>query len=170
MERTIEAAAALETDWETARDRFLSDPSFFFDETDTVELVVDLGDGLTLHQEVALHIGTPRHAEGEVWLPVRWVAVGRQRVLPSFEGVLELRHDELCGDDARIQLLGTYTVPFGFLGRFGDGVRGRRIARRSLESLAAELAERFDRRVAQRATGLPGPVYAEVLRDRMPRP
>jgi hypothetical protein len=59
-------------------------------------------------------------------------------------------------------------VPLGVVDRFGDGMRGRRLARRSLEALARVLAARFDRCEAGRTPSLPGPVYPEVLRDRAP--
>ncbi|HEX6421348.1 MAG TPA: hypothetical protein VFZ77_22795, partial [Acidimicrobiales bacterium] len=44
-----------------------------------------------------------------------------------------------------------YTVPLGPVGRFGDGLVGRRIARQSFESFLEDTAARLDAEVHRRS-------------------
>jgi hypothetical protein len=142
MERAIDACAPLAGTWAHAAELLRGDPRRLLDgDGGTYELTVQVGATGAVHQEVELDLGPVREAEGELWVPLSWTPSDHRRVLPSFDGVLELL-DGAAGPHLRIS--GTYTVPLGVVGRFGDGVVGRRVARQTLESLVADLARRVD--------------------------
>ena len=50
-----------------------------------------------------------------------------------------------------LRLEGSYTVPLGAVGRFGDNVLGQRLARRSLSALLEQIAYRLESEVEWRA-------------------
>lgn len=112
-----------------------------------VTLAVDLGAGACLQQEVALEADRPHRAGVQDVLPIRWHATGHERLVPSFEGELVVSGDSL---HTELALRGTYAVPLGPLGRFGEGLAGRRAARRSLTSYLEQLARRLDAEVDRR--------------------
>jgi hypothetical protein len=105
-----------------------------------------IGPAAGVRHDVVVTVGATCEAEGELWVPLRWEPSGHRRVLPGFEGVLELDGDP--DGDGRgpvgLRIRGTYDVPLGAVGRFGDGVAGRRVARQTLGLLVGELAERLD--------------------------
>jgi hypothetical protein len=68
-------------------------------------------------------------------------------MMPTFTGQLEASR---ARPGTRVRLNGTYTVPLGVIGRFGDGVLGRRLARRSLDTLVERLASRLESEVQAR--------------------
>src|SRR5262245_16234719 len=82
-----------------------------------------------------------------VTIPVTWRAAGFERLFPTFEGVVELRP---AGSESELHLHGNYAVPLGSMGRFGDGVVGRRIARRTAALFLEAAATRIDAAVAKR--------------------
>ena len=115
------------------------------------ELEVAMGAGASLRQEVVVDVGAVSVVDaddGGILLPLSWRAAGRQSLFPAFRGDLEV----VAGEDGSVlRLRGAYTVPLGTLGRFGDGVVGRRVARRSLEAFLHEAGRRLDEAVAGRA-------------------
>lgn len=142
MERAIDASAPLAGTRADAAELLRRDPRRLLDgDGRTYELTVHVSGAGAVHQEVELVLGSVREAEGELWVPLSWTPCDHRRVLPSFDGVLELL-DGAAG--AHLRISGTYTVPLGVVGRFGDGFVGRRIARQTLESLVADLARRVD--------------------------
>jgi hypothetical protein len=96
---------------------------------------------------VTLQLGIPQSEDRRLVLPMTWRASGREELLPTFDGELETS-DTPAG--THIQLTGTYTVPLGVLGTFGDCVLGRRLARLSLETLVQRLATRLEFEVRAR--------------------
>jgi hypothetical protein len=163
MERSVEASTTVPVAYARARKLLLDDPGVVFSDTVSVgdqrarrfqeELSVNVGAGASLHQEVALQLGAPRSTKGELVLPVAWQATGRTEMLPSFKGSLHIS-EHRAGTGLRVS--GTYTIPLGIVGRFGDGVVGRRLARRSLASLAERLARRLKVEVERQVrTGVP---------------
>jgi hypothetical protein len=164
MQRAIEAAATTRVDFAPAREVVLDDPGVVFSDVRTAyerrardfrtELTIDLGSGASMHQEVRLQVDDPRlHGTGIV-LPVRWRATGRERVLPAFDGELEVT---AVRRGTSLRLKGTYTIPMGVVGWFGDAVGGRRVARRSLSVLVARLARQLETEVERRRDSLGSP-------------
>jgi hypothetical protein len=157
MERFIEASTTARVAFARARRVLLDDPGVVFSEKYTVEdrrakrfrseLSVDLGVGTSVQQEVSLEIGVARSTDNGIVLPLVWRPTGRQRLVPKFKG-------ELAASEARtgteLRLHGTYNVPLGALGKFGDRIVGRRVARRSLGALAERLAWRLESEVERR--------------------
>lgn len=80
-------------------------------------------------------------------MPVHWRAAGRDRLFPTFEGELEASRDD---PGSCLRLRGIYTVPLRPLGRFGDGIAGRRLARQSLSAFLEQAARRLDGEVDRR--------------------
>jgi len=110
-------------------------------------LGVDLGPGGHLEARVVVELGAARSTADRTSLPVRWHAAGWERMFPAFSGTLEVRPD---GQRSTLVLHGTYTVPLGPLGGFGDGLAGRRVARRSLAAFVEQAARRLDAEVDRR--------------------
>jgi hypothetical protein len=96
--------------------------------------------GTSLQQVVACHVGKPRVTRDAVRVHLRWEPLAHERWLPSFDGELVVA---AVDDETSLQLRGFYTVPLGPIGRFGDGVAGRRIARRSLADFLGAIARRL---------------------------
>ena len=105
------------------------------------------GGGDAVGQEVEVSLGASCAADGEAWVPIRWVPVTHTRLLPSFDGVVEV---VAVDGGAELAISGTYGIPLGAVGRFGDGLLGRRVAQQSLRVLAARMAGEIDRHVARR--------------------
>lgn len=129
------------------------------------DLAVDLGKGSQLSQRVEVALGCPRQAGDSLTVPVAWSPVGRRPVFPSFEGEITVSPSDDGG--AEIALHGLYTIPLGALGAFGDGLVGRRLARRSLVALLNDAAGRIAGELEDHATASwrPAP-YPLTLRDR----
>ena len=157
MERLIEASTTIRVAFARAREVLLDDPGVVFSDAYTVqdrrakrfrsELRVDLGVGTSVQQEVTLQVGVARSTETGIVLPLQWRPTGRARLVPVFKG-------ELGASEARtgteLRLNGTYSVPLGVFGRFGDGVIGRQLARRSLGALVERLGWRLESEVERR--------------------
>lgn len=110
----------------------------------TTSLGVDLGPGGHLDVRVVVDLGAARSHGDRTTVPIRWRAAGWERMFPAFAGALEARRS---GERTSLVLAGTYTVPLGPLGGFGDGLAGRRIARRSLTAFLEDAARRLDAEV-----------------------
>jgi hypothetical protein len=157
MQRPIEVATPVPVAFARARDVLLDDLGAVFGEAFTVdgqnrsripaELSVDLGAGASLHQDVRVQLGVAQSTVTGVIVPVAWHASGRERLFPTFKG-------ELAAFEAHtgtlLRLDGTYSVPFGVIGRIGNGVVGWRLARRSLVALLERLAGRLEAEAERR--------------------
>lgn len=115
-------------------------------------LAVQTGAGPSVQQEVAVEIGALRPEGNALSLPLSWEATGWQRLFPEFRGELEVSP---YGSGCSLRLHGSYHVPLGPLGRFGDGIAGRRLARQSLSAFLAQAARRIDAEVDGRADSHP---------------
>ncbi len=95
----------------------------------------------TLRRDVLVDVGEPTRADETVTVPVGWRAEAHEDLFPTFDG--ELVAEPSVGG-TRLRLIGTYAVPLGVLGRFGDGVLGRRVAQSSVARWLEDLARRLD--------------------------
>lgn len=152
MKGSIQATTMIGLTFAQARQALLDDPATVLGKGSTVQgtclatfsmdLDVDLGSGASVHQEVTVQIGAPGSTdESMLVLPMKWRASEREHLLPVFDGTLDLSEAPL---GTQIRLGGTYTVPLGLLGRFGDGVLGRRLARLSIGALVERVAARLE--------------------------
>lgn len=131
-----------------------------------IDLSVAVGGGSAIRQDVEVALGAPRSAEGEAWVPISWEPTSHARMLPSFDGALGVVNDG--GGRTELSITGTYHVPLGIVGRFGDGVVGRRVAQQSLRVLLQRIAQHIDERIAEQlahAGWKPAP-YPVDLRER----
>jgi hypothetical protein len=156
MERWIEVSTTSRVAFTMARQVLQDDPGAVLSEGSATEaatnhflidLGIDLGRGTSVHQQATISLGEARATATKLFLPVCWQATGREAVLPSFEGELEASKAD-AGTELR--LVGSYAVPLGVIGRFGDGVIGRRLARQSLGALVERLAGRLEAEMARR--------------------
>lgn len=174
MKRDIEATTTVRAPIDRAREILCSDPGCVLADRTTAEerqtrcfhtiLGVEAAGGGGLHQEVVVETGLPDSADDVVTMPVQWHPAGHERMFPTFAGALEL-HDE--GYRTQVRLRGAYTVPFGVLGRFGDGLAGRRAAHQSLTSFVEQVARRLDTEADRRMESVawhPAP-YTVDLRE-----
>lgn len=172
MERSVEAETEIRVAFARARRVLLEDPGAVFSEFRNpgaqrdrrflVELAVTLGAGASAHQEVEVLLGIARTTDAGFELPLRWGPTGRERLFPRFIGQLTLSE---VRTGTRLALSGSYTVPLGSIGRFGDGVVGHRLARRSLKTLADLLGHRLQAEVERRLASCPpdrGATYPTV--------
>ena len=147
MERWISVRTALTAPYERAVELLVRDARVLLPEdhesTDRarMELSVESDGGSGVRQAVDVTFGATCQVEGEVWIPVDWEPSAYSHLLPSFRGVIEVLDE---ADSAELSITGTYRVPLGFIGRFGDGIVGRRIAQQSLRRALADMAERLD--------------------------
>ena len=160
MERQLQASASVRAPLATAADVLRDDPgSIFVDGPTTVEqrrqrcfavpVGAAVGSGTAIEQLVDLEVGKVDVEGGTATVPVRWEPAGHQRLLPTFDGELVLRADGSGRTD--IELHGSYRVPLGpVVGRFGDTLVGRRIARQSLRELLEQASRRLDEVVDRR--------------------
>jgi hypothetical protein len=147
MERLIDGSTTIRVPLARAQEVLLDDPGAVLSETRTaddrrertfqMDMGLDLGAGASVRQSVSVKLGIPRPIDDGLVLPLAWHATGREEWLPTFTGELAVT---AARQGTRVRLSGVYTVPFGVVGRFGDGVLGRRLARRSLRALVERLA------------------------------
>ena len=148
MERALEADVRVEASPELVAEILSSDPAGILTgmpSPDAVafpaEIAVDLGGGTSVAHEVDAAFARLSD-EGEVSrFSLSWRAHDHQSALPAFRGELEV-HQESNG--CRLQLSGRYSVPLGPVGRFGDLLVGRRIARRSVQAFLDAAGGRID--------------------------
>jgi hypothetical protein len=141
MERTVEAWTRTRASGDRAR-KVLRDEALTVLGGTQVMLVAAVGPAPPIRHDVELELGEPEELDRAVVIPVRWHALGRERLFPRFAGELVVEHDVDAG--ARLRLSGRYAVPFGVVGRFGDGLAGRRVARRCMEDLLTRIASNLD--------------------------
>lgn len=114
-------------------------------EEDGEALLSRIGPGVgprRLSREVSIELGGWR-ARGEgIAVSVRWGAVEAGRLFPAFDGDLELAPlgPELC----RLVLMGSYTPPFGTLGRALDRALLHRVAESTARTFLVKLAQHFE--------------------------
>ena len=110
-----------------------------------IDLDVELSAEVSVRQRVWLELGPPRSDDDEVVVPVFLEASAPARLFPQFAGELEASGH---GDTTRLCLRGAYRVPLGFVGRFGDGIAGRRLARASVVGVVERIAAQLEEGVA----------------------
>lgn len=122
--------------------------------------------GAVVQQDVSIELGTVQDSGETVTVPLSWRPTTHERVLPTFLGALLLRTD--AQGNTQLVLRGTYDVPLGPVGRFGDSLVGRRVARSSVSELLERMAERLDRAVdhGMETTGVRPAPYPVDLRER----
>lgn len=157
MQRSIEATTEVRAALERARPVLIEDPGTVLaggcsreqrrTRAFVATLSVAIGAGASLQQDVVVEVGRPHASDDGLTLPMRWHATGHERLAPSFDGELILSGDAL---HTLLALRGSYVVPLGPLGRFGDGLAGRRVARRSLAGYLEQVARRLDAEVDRR--------------------
>lgn len=99
---------------------------------------VHLGRRLRLQREVTVGFGPfIEEDDGTVTLALWWEAAQQPWLFPTFDGGLEV-HDRRDGTELR--LVGSYQLPLGQAGVFGDEFLGHRVARASLEAFLEEIA------------------------------
>ena len=139
MERSIEATTIVGAASDAIGGFLCRDPRAAVGASAILEASVTHGPAV--HREVALTVGVPvRTTDGET-LPVGWHDGAHEDLFPTFDGDLVVE-PSVAG--TRLRLTGTYAVPLGLLGRFGDGVLGRRVAQQSVANWLEGLARRLD--------------------------
>lgn len=159
MEQTIDVSADLHGVFERASNVLVDDLGSVLAERPApiarnvrefrAELAVELHGGASVHQAVLIEAGLPKRDEKVLTVPLRWTATGREGLFPTFTGDLEAVPTRA---GTRLRLVGTYTLPIGWLGRFGDKKLGHRAAERSLARYVEEVATRLEAEVHRRAT------------------
>ena len=170
MNRHIEASAELRATLDQAGGVLAADPGRVLTEYSTPEdsearcfhSVLEVGPASGgVHHSVEIYIGDFA-TDGSFRVPLRWAAYGHRHLLPSFDGELTLSG---AAPGSRLALTGTYTVPLGPLGRFGDGLAGRRLAQQSIAGFVEGIASRLDGEVDRRTQPVaspPGPHPASL--------
>lgn len=178
VKRAIHATTALEVSFDQVTRVLSDDPaSVVVDEdveqpagpADGDQLRSELGVALgatAFRQSVDIDVGDLRVTDTDAVLPLRWRASGRDRLFPVFDGRLEATPDS-AGAGTVLSVVGVYTVPLGPVGRFGDGLIGRRLARQSLTAFLEEAAARIESDVHRRITSVDWrpSVYSVALRE-----
>ena len=157
MEQPIETSVRLRSSLASVRALIAHDPGVVVTTAATdderrdrrfhTELAVDLGAGTSVKQEIVVQLGVAVATAHAVRLPVRWEPTGHQPLFPTFEGDFVVSVDR---SGPRLALRGRYTIPLGWVGRLGDGVVGKRLARRVLTAHLEGVARRLDDEVASR--------------------
>jgi hypothetical protein len=163
MERSIEAWTGLHAPADRAQ-KVLHDRAKAIFGQRHVTLSVGGHVGPLVHHEVDLDVGEPFvDVDGTVSVAVSWHATGHEPLFPTFAGRLTAERD----DDGRgaLHLRGGYAVPLGVIGRFGDGVAGHHVVRRSIEDLLEHTARRLDAAAEPLEDGVDERVYEVTVRS-----
>lgn len=152
MHRSIRAGAEAQVPFRHA-ERFLRRPplGLFGPSLDDVPsprrfhttLAADGPGGVSVAHGVDIEIVAVRSEEDRVEIDLRWSPTGGSSLLPPFAGTLQASGGPHASTE--LTLKGSYRVPLGLLGRFGDGVVGFQIARRSVGDLLDRIAARLER-------------------------
>lgn len=157
MERTIEARATVRAPLERTFEIIEHHPEAVFGPRAPQSpgchlstVAVSLGRGLVAAQAVELELG-PAIADPEIvrW-PISWRPTAHNRVLPTLRGTISARRDGAA--TTTLVLEGRYQPPLGFVGGFGDGVVGHRLARRCTEDHLEAMARRITTEAAHRTS------------------
>jgi hypothetical protein len=164
VERGIQASTTVEVDYQRVRDVMAEDPGGVVSDDVTAddrqarcfraELGVVLGAGGAVRRAVDVEVGTVHQDDDATILPLHWQARGRERLFPVFDG--RMTATPAGAGATRLVVAGTYVVPLGPVGRFGDGLIGRRIARQSLTAFLEAVARRIDTEVHRRTASVSG--------------
>lgn len=172
MNGTIEASTTLPVDVASVAAIIGSDPGVVLCDTCSAEdrrarvfrtqIAAELHGGGRIGHEVELELGALDAEGGEFVLPLRWHASGHERLFPTFDGALRVR----AGDKGTVlRLTGTYIVPLGLVGRFGDGLVRSRVVRGSLETFLADVVRRVDECVRNERAWSPGAAHFISVHD-----
>ena len=155
VKRGIEATTTLQVSFEQVSRVLADDPGAIVLDGDVEQpdrpgedghlrstLGVEVG-ATAFRQVVDVEIGSLTVTDADVALPLRWRASGRDRLFPVFDGRLEAS-PVATGTGTVLSVVGVYTVPLGPVGRFGDGLIGRRLARQSLTAFLEDAAGRIE--------------------------
>jgi hypothetical protein len=163
MEREIDVSAGLRAAPARVRKVFIDNPGVALSERFSAEqrrsrefeteLTAELGSGASLHQKVLVQLGAPQLIDSVLLIPLRWHAIGRERLFPAFEGELEVSAQKPPG--TRLRLIGSYTVPLGPLGQVGGGIGGHRVATQSAARFVEEIARQVEREIDRRIASVP---------------
>jgi hypothetical protein len=93
-----------------------------------------------VRREVVVTIDEVLVSADRAALPIEWHAADHARLFPTSLGEL-LAEPSVAG--TRLTLNGTYWVPLGPVGRFGEGVVGHRIAREAVRTALDTFAQRL---------------------------
>lgn len=155
MERTIEVRDTVRACLEHTREVIAQRPEMAFGRQargaprhHLVSITVPLAKGASAAQEVELQMGAPLIEADTVRWPVSWRPTAHARFLPSLRGTLTARRG--ANATTTLVLHARYRPPLTFVGGFGDGVVGHRVARRSTESFLRGVAERVTAEAARR--------------------
>jgi hypothetical protein len=175
MERTIEISGHLPVAAERSAAVLREDPWSILTERATAHdrltkryrmpIEVTVASDAALEHDVEVEVGGITSTARETQVRLTWAPTEHVRLLPSFDGSLVIRPGSAGGTD--VVLAGTYRVPLGPIGRFGDSVAGQRVARQSLTGVVERFTGRLSHELRRRADATPFRPAAGVpdLRD-----
>ncbi len=105
---------------------------------------------MTVGHDVDVEILAINSEQDRVDVDLTWAPSGGRSTLPSFTGTLHATRGD--GLTTQLELEGSYHVPLGPLGRFGDGVMGNRVARQSVTDLVCRMAAHIEARALDAST------------------
>lgn len=171
--RPIDTLTTCPVPFDRAREVVLEEPRLLFRKEVrekaahpfVLDLTLDVAAGASIHHDVVVQLGVPFEEGMKLVVPVEWRGSGLEHLVPVFEGQLELSPS---GQETKMALVGGYTVPLGVVGRFGDGVIGWRLARRTFEALADRLSARLEEEGRIRSKRASAPVPMRVRQEGHP--
>lgn len=149
MERAIEASTVVPATAERVRSLFVDEPATVLPNP----ISVAVG---TVRRDVVVTLDDATVEGDRVVLPLAWRAAEHSGLFPIFLGTLEAE-PSVAG--ARLVLAGTYSIPLGVVGRFGDGLVGRRLAHDAVRNVLIDVAQRITT-----ALGVDGAGELQVVR------
>ncbi|MDQ4134131.1 MAG: hypothetical protein M3179_13230 [Actinomycetota bacterium] len=154
MEGVIEASTKVRADFGHVQERLLTEPEAIVGDryiptgrcgevraTVAVEVTTSPGRHEEVLVELLVELLAVRSSHAKVAVPLSWTAVGWSRLFPTFAGMLESNRSE---PGSQLRLRGTYSLALSPLGRFGQGVAGRRLARQAGSAFLEHAARRID--------------------------
>lgn len=167
MPRPIEATCELKTSLIDACDALRLDPAAVLGRGDqarrpgtfVAELAMPVGGAGSVGERIEVEILTERIDDHHARWDLAWKAIGPAGLFPRFRGSLIIED----GPRPRLRLVGAYEPPLGAAGRFGDGLLGHRIARRSLDDFVEHVADRIATVAAVAATARATPTRVVLV-------